>query len=232
MIPKGSVNISQCRTDVGLPATGNLGCEELSDRARATVRTASGYTPGPVSTSALKGTVTSFMCRHEGPTASTGNITPPAGATPGKVHTNCFSLTTPTNSKQARLDPPNYTFVYGSTGFHVGQYDILAGLSLHGKTDGNKTYKVLVDARLGGSGPVTYRNLSVEVIGWSLGYYSGSAHYYGSDQFQGAIGYDKSIYALGSYPYLTVIVQALSRGGAATSSYSDAFIDDVQVYEV
>lgn len=230
MIPKGSASISQCRTDIGLSATGNLGCEELSDRARSTVRTASGYTPGPVSVSALKGTVTGFMCRHEGPTSSTGNITPPAGAAPSKVHTNCYSLTNPTNAKQSRLDPPNYTYGYGSTGLHKGPYDIMAGLSFHGKTEDKTTYKILVDARLAGSGPVTYRNMAVEVIGWTLGYYSGSAHYYSSDQFTGAIGYDKGIYALGSYPYLTVIVQALSRGGAATSSYSDVFIDDIQVY--
>ena len=173
MIPKGSVNISQCRTDVGLPATGNLGCEELSDRARATVRTAKRLHAGPCIDQRAQGYRHVLHVQARGPTTSTGNITPPAGATPGKVHTNCFSLTSPTNSKQARLDPPNYTFVYGSTGFHVGQYDILAGLSLHGTTDGNKTYKVVVDARLGGSGPVTYRNLSVEVIGWTTGFYSG-----------------------------------------------------------
>ena len=56
MIPKGLVNISQCRTDVGPPATGSNagGAGVTGARLRSGPRAA---TRRAVSTSALKGTV-------------------------------------------------------------------------------------------------------------------------------------------------------------------------------
>ena len=83
--------------------TGNMQCEELSDRAGTTVRTGSGYTPGQVSFSALNGSVTSFQCRHAGPTESSGNVTPPSNASKGVCHTNLYSAMNPTSMKQGGL---------------------------------------------------------------------------------------------------------------------------------
>ena len=97
MIKQGRVELSSARDDCDLPMTGNMQCEELSDRAGTTVRTGSGYTSGQVSFSTLEGSVTAFQCRHAGPNESTGNVTPPSNASKGRCHTNLFSPMNPTN---------------------------------------------------------------------------------------------------------------------------------------
>lgn len=228
MISSGRRELSACRRDVDLTVTGNLQCEELSDRAGTTVRTVSGYSSGQVSTATLAGSVTSFMCRHSGPTQSTGNVTPPANASRGKCHTNVYSIQNPTNNKQGRLDPPNYTFGYGSTNFHVGSYDILAGLAYLGTTEEAGNYSCTFSARLGGSGSLTYRNLAIEFIGWTSGFFSGTPKYYKSRQYSTDLINQVEVFTADtSYPYLTINLQALSRGGASSSSFSDIFIDNI-----
>lgn len=228
MIPSGRAELSRCRNDVDIPMTGNLQCEELSDRAGTTVRTASGYSSGQVAISALQGTVTSFLCRHEGPTHSTGNVLPPANAAKGKCHTNVYSPTNPTNDKQGRLDPPNYVFAYGSTNFHKGSSNILAGLAYVNTIEEAGNYVCTFSARLGGSGSLTYRNLAIEFIGWTSGYFSGTAKYYKSQQYTTDLINKQEVFTVDmSYPYLTINLQALSRGGAPTNAYSDIFIDNI-----
>jgi hypothetical protein len=208
--------------------TGNLQCEELSDRAGTTIRTGSGYSSGQVSTNALRGSVTAFMCRHDGPTHSTGNVLPPANASKGKCHTNVFSNTNPTNDKQGRLDPPNYNFAYGSTNFHKGPADILAGLAYVNTIEEAGNYVCTFTARLGGSGSTTYRNLSIEFIGWTSGFFSGAAKYYKAQQYTTSLTNQTETFTVDmSYPYLTINLHALSRGGAPTSAYSDIFIDNI-----
>lgn len=211
--------------------TGNMQCEELSDRAGTTIRTASGYTPGQVSFSALQGSVTSFQCRHDGPTESSGNVTPPSNASKGMCHTNVFSPQNPTNMKQGRLDPPNYTFGYGSTGLHMGVYDIMAGLCYVGYVPDSATVECLFSARLGGVGSTTYRNLSIEFIGWTGGFFSGNPSYYKSRQYTTDLVNQKEVFnTYSTHPYLTINLQALSRGGAREmQDYADIFIDNIMV---
>ena len=211
--------------------TGNMQCEELSDRAGTTVRTGSGYTPGQVSMSALGGSVTSFQCRHEGPTESDGNVTPPANASKSKCHTNLYSAQNPTYMKQGRLDPPNYAFGYGSTGIYWGGYDILAGLCYVGHVPENSTVECTFSARLGGVGSTTYRNLSIEFIGWTGGFFSGNPQYYKSRQYTtDLVNHRETFNTYSTHAYLTINLQALIRGGAREmQDYSDIFIDDIMV---
>ena len=74
--------------------------------------------------------------------------------------------------------------------------------------------------------------ISYEVIGWTSGYFSGSANYYVGSSLKNSFNETSTINLNGSFPYITVCVQAYSWNNPAGGDNSGKLrVHSLRVYK-
>jgi hypothetical protein len=201
VISTGNVRLRDARADCDISANGNMKVVELSDRARKS---------NPSLTD-LRGKVACMSTKAvTGYYADNTN----SGGRRNYCEANVFSLD---GKLYANLNKSGNTCYMDATSRYDN--DAIAGYSFCGTISGGGNYRFRYRYNTTNS-----RYHFIEVIGWSSGFFSGSADYKVS-----YLGYNREINETpvlnmnGSYPYVTMIIQSFSPGGTYIRSDTEIY---------
>jgi hypothetical protein len=207
VISTGNVSLRDARADCDISANGNMKVVELSDRARKS---------NPSLTD-LRGKV---ACRST--KAVTGYYTSNynSGGRRNYCEANVFSLGSNHNHT---LGKSGSTCTMRSETY--GIHDAMGGFTFCGTISGGGNYRFHYNYK-----STNNERHQLEIIGWTSGFFSGSADYKTSYLGVGAINETPVLNMSASYPYVTMIIQSFSPGGfggRAESEIYDAWIEKV-----
>lgn len=191
MISTGNVSLREARADCSISANGPMVNVEFADRHKGT-----GY-----SLTQLRGHVCAFSSK-----VVTGsypyNYNPGSACRNNYAEANVYSV----NGRHS-MDLTKEGSIHKARGGNYDGYDVLGGFSYCGTIpSGSRTYKY----NFAWTTPLTGGPGSIELIGWTSGYFSGTPKYYIS--WQGTADQyarENPVTLDGSYPYITLCLQAL-----------------------